>query len=72
MSISYYLACMETHQYVFVGALDPTGPIVPKAGSDAISRFTLAHRNKVLTVVSDTHQIVSDGTDWETIAASAV
>ncbi|MDV3444066.1 hypothetical protein R0G64_32745, partial [Pseudomonas otitidis] len=34
MGISYYLACLETRQYVWVGRLDPQGevPAVDMAG----------------------------------------
>lgn len=70
MSIAYYLACMDTHLYVWIGALDHTGQILPDGGSDVISRFALAHRNKPLIVVSDTHPIITEGTDWESLAAT--
>ena len=72
MSIAYYLACMDTHEYVWIGALQPAGQILPDGCSDVISRFALAHRNKPLIVVSDSHPIVSEGTEWESGVTPAV
>ena len=64
MSVAYYLACFESGQYVWVGALDPDGQAIPEGQSGVISRFALAHRGKPLIVVSDTHPILDDGNEW--------
>ena len=65
MSVAYYLACFESRQYVWVGALGPDGQAMPEGQAGAISRFALAHRGKPLVVVSDTHPILEDGQEWE-------
>ncbi|MFW4929832.1 hypothetical protein [Pseudomonas alloputida] len=64
MPTGYYLACLETHRYVWVGTLSDTASPV---GVDAefVSSFCLAHRGKALIVVSETHQIVGEGQEWE-------
>lgn len=63
MPTSYYLACLETGCYVWIGTLDHT---MSSAGVDAglVSSFCLAHRGKPLLVVSETHQIVGEGNEW--------
>ena len=65
MSVAYYLGCIESGQYVWVGALGPNCQAMPEGHADAISRFALAHRGKPLVVVSDTHPILDDGKEWE-------
>ena len=64
MGISYYLACLETRQYVWVGRLDPQGevPVVDDEGS--IAMFALENRNKPLIVVSESHPILEEGMEW--------
>lgn len=66
MSVAYYLACLETGQYVWVGAIGPDATTIPDGQSAVISSFALTHRGKALTVVSDTHAILQDGEEWET------
>lgn len=63
MPISYYLACLETGRYVWIGTLDDTAS---SSGADTglVSSFCLAHRGKPLVVVSETHQIVGEGNEW--------
>jgi hypothetical protein len=65
MSVAYYLACLESKQYVWVGALGPDGQAIPQGQAGVISRFALAHRGKPLIVVGDTHPILDDGEEWE-------
>ena len=65
MSVAYYLACLESGQYVWVGVLGPNRQAMPEGQADTISRFALAHRGKPLVVVSDTHPILEDGEEWE-------
>ena len=67
MSVAYYLACLESRRYVWVGTLGPDRQALPEGQAGAISRFALAHRGKPLTVVSDTHPIVADGEEWEAL-----
>lgn len=63
MPTSYYLACLETCRYVWIGTFDDT---TSTAGVDAgfISSFCLEHRGKALTVVNETHQVVEEGDEW--------
>lgn len=63
MPTGYYLACLETHRYVWIGAL---GDTTSAAGVDAelVSNFCLVHRGKALIVVSETHQVVENGYEW--------
>ena len=63
MPTGYYLACLETHRYVWIGTL---GNTMSAAGVDAdlVSSFCLAHRSKTLIVVSETHQVVGEGDEW--------
>ncbi|SAK60795.1 hypothetical protein AWB79_02739 [Caballeronia hypogeia] len=65
MSVAYYLACIESGKYVWVGALGPDCQAMPEGQAGAVSRFALAHRGKPLVVVSDTHPILDDGKEWE-------
>ncbi len=64
MPTGYYLACLETHRYVWVGTLGDTASAVGVEG-ELVSRFCLAHCGKALMVVSETHQIVGEGQEWE-------
>jgi hypothetical protein len=63
MPTSYYLACLETHRYVWIGRLDDTtsAAIVEAA---LICSFCFMHRGKALIVVSETHQVVGEGQEW--------
>ncbi|MFJ4194683.1 hypothetical protein [Pseudomonas sp. NPDC089534] len=63
MSTGYYLACLETHRYVWIGTL---GDTTSKAGVDVdlVSSFCLAHRGKSLIVISESHQVVGEGNEW--------
>jgi hypothetical protein len=63
MPTGYYLACLETRRYVWIGTL---GETTSAAGVDAdlISSFCLLHRGKTLIVVSETHQVVGEGHEW--------
>lgn len=60
MSTGYYLACLETHRYVWIGTL---GDTTSEAGVDAdlVSSFCLVHRGKSLIVISESHQVVGEG-----------
>ncbi|NHR04481.1 hypothetical protein HA052_04655 [Chromobacterium haemolyticum] len=64
MSVAYNLACLETGQYVWVGALAPGGHTVPEGPAGSIARFALDHRGKPLIVVNDTPPILMHGTEW--------
>ncbi|MBX8514906.1 hypothetical protein K5D69_09380 [Pseudomonas cichorii] len=63
MSTGYYLACLETHRYVWIGTL---GDTTSAAGVDIdlVSSFCLVHRGKALIVVSEAHQVVEEGREW--------
>lgn len=63
MRTGYYLACLETHRYVWIGTL---GETTSAAGVDAelVSSFCLLHRGKTLIVVSETLQVVEEGHEW--------
>lgn len=63
MPTGYYLACLETCRYVWIGSLGATTS-ADGVDVDLVSSFCLAHRNKALIVVSDTHQIVEEGHEW--------
>lgn len=65
MRVAYYLTCLETGQYIWVGAIGPDGQTIPDVQAGAVSRFALAHRGKPLIVVNDTHPILEEGTEWE-------
>lgn len=63
MPIGYYLACLETQRYVWIGTIgDSTAAIGVDAG--LVSTFCLEHRGKALIVVSEAHQIVGEGVEW--------
>lgn len=64
MPTSYYLACLETHRYVWVGTLDGKN-VGADVDADLISNFCLMHRGKALVVVSETHQVIDEGLVWE-------
>lgn len=63
MPISYYLACLASNRYVWIGTLDET-----TSGTgvdvDLVSNFCLVHRGKALVVVSETHQVIEEGLEW--------
>lgn len=63
MPTGYYLACLESHRFVWVGTI---GETTSAAGLDVnlISSFCLEHRGKALIVVSETHQVIEDGHEW--------
>ncbi|MCE0980808.1 hypothetical protein LU659_25795 [Pseudomonas monteilii] len=63
MPTGYYLACLETYRYVWIGAL---GETMSATGVDAelVSSFCLLHRGKALIVVSETHQVIEEGNEW--------
>ena len=63
MPISYYLACLETYRYVWIGILGDTAPATD-VDADLVSSFCLEHRGKTLIVVSETHQIIEEGDEW--------
>ncbi|HEK1605838.1 MULTISPECIES: hypothetical protein [Pseudomonadaceae] len=64
MGISYYLACLETRQYVWVGRLDPQGEVPVTDVEGSIAMFALVNRNKPLVVVSESHPILEEGMEW--------
>lgn len=64
MPIGYYLACLETNRYVWVGTLGEVSSTV-SVQAELVSGFCLAHRGKALVVVSEMHQIVGEGQQWE-------
>lgn len=64
MSTGYYLACLETHRYIWIGMLSDTTSAVG-VEAELVSSFCLAHRGRALIVVSETHQIVGEGQEWE-------
>ncbi|MCO6057961.1 integrase family protein [Pseudomonas sp. MOB-449] len=54
----------DRHKYVWVGRLDPQG-VVPVADVDgSIAMFALENRNKPLIVVSESHPILNEGSEW--------
>lgn len=63
MPIGYYLACVETQRYLWIGTL---GDMTSAVGVDAdlVSSFCLVHRGKSLIVISESHQIVGEGHEW--------
>jgi hypothetical protein len=63
MPTSYYLACLETYRYVWIGTLSNTASATD-VDADLVSSFCLEHRGKALIVVSETHQIVEEGHEW--------
>ena len=64
MGISYYLACLETRQYVWVGRLEPQGALPVADAGGSIAMFALENRNKPLIVVSESHPILEEGMEW--------
>uniref|UniRef100_UPI003F49A972 hypothetical protein n=1 Tax=Cupriavidus necator TaxID=106590 RepID=UPI003F49A972 len=57
--------CPVRSEY-FSGLLGPSRQVMPEGQAGAISRFALAHRGKLLVVVSDTHPILDDDEEeWE-------
>lgn len=64
MPTGYYLACLETQRYVWIGKLSE---VISTTGADVelISSFCLAHRGKALLVVSETHQVIDEGHEWQ-------
>jgi hypothetical protein len=63
MPTGYYLVCLETQRYVWIGTLgDNTSAVGVEA--DLVSSFCLEHRGKSLIVVSESHQVVGDGHEW--------
>lgn len=63
MPTGYYLACLETYRYVWIGTLGET-PSAVGIEPDLVSSFCLEHRGKSLVVVSETHQIIEEGQEW--------
>lgn len=63
MPTSYYLACLETHRYVWIGTLSDT-TTTAGVNAERVSSFCLDHRGKTLIVVSEVHQIVEEGKEW--------
>ncbi len=63
MSTGYYLACLETHRYVWIGTLGDTTSAVG-VEAELVSKFCLEHRGKALIVVSEAHQTVGEGQEW--------
>ncbi|WP_231990937.1 hypothetical protein [Pseudomonas mandelii] len=63
MPTGYYLACLETHRYIWIGALGDT-PAAAGVDADLVSSFCLVHRGKALIVVSESHQVVEESHEW--------
>ena len=63
MPTGFFLACLETHRYVWIGTLCDTA-FATGVDADLVSGFCLVHRGKALIVVSETHQIVEEGYEW--------
>ena len=63
MPTGYYLACLETHHYVWIGTLGDV-PSAVGVAAELVSSFCLAHRGMALIVVSESHQIVEEGQEW--------
>lgn len=63
MPTGYYLVCLETHRYIWIGALGDT-PAAAGVDADLVSSFCLAHRGKALIVVSESHQVVEESHEW--------
>ncbi len=61
MFVGYYLTCLETQRYVWIGTL---GDITSAVYADLVSSFFLVHRGKTLIVVSESHQVVGEGHEW--------
>ena len=71
MPTSYYLACLDTYHFVWIGRISAPDPA---AGVELtpVTLFCLAHRNKPLTVVGEMHSVVSEDTEWDESSASAL
>ncbi|MCF5691290.1 hypothetical protein GIV23_05390 [Pseudomonas sp. PA-1-2A] len=63
MSTGYYLACLETYRYVWIGTIAETMSAVG-VDSERVSSFCLMHRGKALIVVSEAHQVIEEGQEW--------
>lgn len=63
MPTGYYLVCLETHRYIWIGALGDT-PAAAGVDADLVSSFCLVHRGKALIVVSESHQVVEESHEW--------
>ncbi|MGP4956440.1 hypothetical protein [Pseudomonas helleri] len=63
MPTGYYLACLETHRYVWIGTLGDTISAVG-VDVDLVSSFCLEHRSKALIVIGETHQVIEEGHEW--------
>ncbi|WP_349745758.1 hypothetical protein [Pseudomonas frederiksbergensis] len=63
MPTGYYLACPETHRYVWIGKLGDSASAVD-VEAELVSSFCLVHRGKALIVVGESHQIVGEGLEW--------
>lgn len=68
MGISYYLACLGTRQYVWVGRLDPHVEVPVTDTEGSIAMFAPENWNKPLVVVSESHPILEDGWEWLPLA----
>ena len=64
MPTGYYLACLETERYVWIGTFGDTKSAAG-VDTDLVSSFCLVHRGKSLIVVSESHQVVGEGHEWE-------
>lgn len=64
MPTGYYLACLETERYVWIGTFGDTNSAAG-VDTDLVSSFCLVHRGKSLIVVSESHQVVGEGHEWE-------
>lgn len=60
MPTGYYLACLKTHRYVWIGTLGDT-TYVAVVDADLVSSFCLVHRGKSLIVISESHPVVGEG-----------
>ncbi|MCY1452948.1 hypothetical protein D9M71_699110 [compost metagenome] len=63
MPTGYYLACLESHRYVWIGTLSDTVSAVG-VDADLVSSFCLEHRGKALIVIGETHQVIEEGHEW--------
>lgn len=65
MPTGYYLVCLETQRYVWIGTLGGLTSVVG-VDADSVSSFCLVHRGKALIVVSEEHQVIGEGYEWST------
>lgn len=63
MPTGYYLACLETQRFVWIGALGGETAAID-VDAELVSSFCLVHRGKALIVISETHQIIEEGHEW--------